>query len=311
MKRIIIGLIIGCFGLGSYASATVPPIDELIIEIKQVHYPSNDESIYIPLKRTGNLFYIEAKIGNQVGNFILDLGAPYLVLNSTYFRDYTIDNSYSSGTLLASSGHTRRTRVKKLQFQGILHKNITADVTDLGEIENQREIKILGLFGVALFKDYILELDVSRQQLILHKTITEEIPDSNLILDVPFKLNNNVIIVNAKSNKTKLELSLDTGAESNILDNDLNASTYDGMRIVKTLSIIDGDGEQSEVLIVVMDNISIEQTKLNKMPTLIMNLKTMSRAYGHRIDGMLGYPFFAHGRVLIDFDNKRLRIVRN
>ncbi|MBK7441147.1 MAG: hypothetical protein IPI65_06360 [Bacteroidetes bacterium] len=43
------------------------------------------DELFIPLKRVQNLFLIEARVDSLVGNFILDTGAPHLVLNKTYF----------------------------------------------------------------------------------------------------------------------------------------------------------------------------------------------------------------------------------
>ena len=45
-------------------------------------------SCVIPFTRAGNLILIKAKVDSIDGNFILDTGAPNLVLNMTYFRHY-------------------------------------------------------------------------------------------------------------------------------------------------------------------------------------------------------------------------------
>jgi len=42
------------------------------------------------------------------------------------------------------------------------------------------------------------------------------------------------------------------------------------------------------------------------MRSLILDLNTISRVYDSQIDGMLGYPFFASGRVVIDFNRLEL-----
>src|SRR5574343_801004 len=44
------------------------------------------DTLKLPLKRAGNLLLVEADVDGQRGNFILDTGAPGLVLNTTYFR---------------------------------------------------------------------------------------------------------------------------------------------------------------------------------------------------------------------------------
>jgi hypothetical protein len=51
--------------------------------------PKGDfNKLVIPFRQAGNLIIVEATIDGLRGNFILDTGAPYLVLNATYFRDY-------------------------------------------------------------------------------------------------------------------------------------------------------------------------------------------------------------------------------
>ena len=57
-----------------------------------------------------------------------------------------------------------------------------------------------------------------------------------------------------------------------------------------------------------VNNINIADFNMQKMHTLVLNLKNMSRAYGNKINGMLGFPFFALGRVIIDFKEERIRI---
>ena len=44
-------------------------------------------TLVVPIKRAGNLIIVEAQVDSVEGNFVLDTGAPYLVLNETYFRD--------------------------------------------------------------------------------------------------------------------------------------------------------------------------------------------------------------------------------
>jgi hypothetical protein len=53
--------------------------------------------VVIPLKRAGKLLLIEAEADGQRGDFILDTGAPFLVLNQTYFRGATRRNGTSGG----------------------------------------------------------------------------------------------------------------------------------------------------------------------------------------------------------------------
>jgi predicted aspartyl protease len=268
---------------------------------------TDQDSIKIPLIRAGNLFFIEAQINHETGNFLVDLGAPYLVLNATYFRETERDENYNSGTLNSASDYVKRTSVKDFSFYGIHFTNLSADITDLGAIENRRGIKIFGLLGISLFNDFVFDIDVKKQQLILYKQHTKA-PDDDLLLTTPIKIQNNVLLVKGKVNKTSLLFSIDTGAERNILDNNLPSGIYNGMKILGNSVTTDGNGRKSEVLVSEISNLSIQDIDLGKMASLILNLNVMSRAYDKQIDGMLGYPFFAKGRVVIDFKNKELML---
>ncbi len=281
---------------------TLPIVEKYSIELKE------KTTIKIPLKRVDNLFFIEAELNGITGNFLLDLGAPCLVLNSTYFRDYQIDEDYYAGTLVSGTDYVRRIEIKELNINGLLQKGLLAEVTDLGAIENNKGLKILGLLGVAIFKDYVFDLDVLKQQLVLHPRLDTETITTTLFLESPIRITNDLITLKSKLNNINLVFSLDTGAESNIMDSKLPKEVFEGMRILKTAQVQDGNGATTEAILSLVKGIRIKKVDLYKMPTLILNLKTMSRAYNKRIDGMLGFPFFSLGRIIIDFKKKRLFI---
>ena len=68
--------------------------------------PDGDfQTLIVPIKRAGNLIIVEAQIDSLEGNFVMDTGAPYLVLNSTYFRDSPhVEEQQSAGINGESAG---------------------------------------------------------------------------------------------------------------------------------------------------------------------------------------------------------------
>ena len=293
MKKTL-GLLIAyfllCLGV-IYASekANYIIVDEVVIKLSSHPFESTntshfakEDSTFIPLKRVGNLLLLEAEIDGVVGNFIVDLGAPYLVLNSTYFRDYEIDDGYYAGTLVSEKDYVRRTKVRKLNIQGLEYSNLSADVTDLAAIENKRGVKILGLLGVSIFDDYIFDLNIFTQQLVLYRDFVSSKAKDELILDTPISLLNNVIIVEVMAGDVELKFSLDSGSERNIIDNTLPEEVYEGMRILGASSVTDGNGGKTEVLMAIVNNIYIGDFSMQKMRTLVINLENMSRAYGNK-----------------------------
>ena len=130
---------------------------------------NNPSSVTIPLRRIGRLFLIEAKIDNEVGNFVFDSGSSKLVLNRTYFRKYMIINGDEGGGVTGATNGTGWVKVRKLQISDLTFENTMADVTDLGHIENRRGVKILGLFGLSLIKNLEMEIDLNHNELHLFR----------------------------------------------------------------------------------------------------------------------------------------------
>src|SRR6202012_431573 len=62
-------------------------------------------TLIVPIKRAGNLIIVEAQVDTLEGNFVLDTGAPYLILNATYFRQLPkIDDQEAGGINGTSPG---------------------------------------------------------------------------------------------------------------------------------------------------------------------------------------------------------------
>ena len=62
------------------------------------------KTLVVPIKRAGNLIIVEAQVDTLEGNFVLDTGAPYLVLNETYFRDAPKIDDQDAGGINGQAG---------------------------------------------------------------------------------------------------------------------------------------------------------------------------------------------------------------
>ena len=97
------------------------------------------EDRIITLKQAGDLFFIEAKVDGQFGNFILDSGSEELVLNEVYFRDVEVDESRMSGSLNGSGEPVRTALIDQLALSGLSFQHIRADVTDLSPVRTRKD----------------------------------------------------------------------------------------------------------------------------------------------------------------------------
>lgn len=272
------------------------------------------QTLVIPIKRADNLILIEAQIDTLIGDFILDTGAPYLVLNKTYFRNASVQMGKKSVGVAGSHENSFRTQVDFLDIQGLSYHQLSADVAELGHIENRKGVKILGLLGVNLFTNFELVIDLQKNVLYIHQLDKDgKIPAEEVIIKkpplftCPLMLSNNTIFIKGSIGGKKLRFCLDTGAEMNVLDNQLHKDVLKNLTILKRLQLVGAGGYQVEALAGVIKSTEIGGSKFVSMRTLITNLHDLGEVYGWPIDGMLGYDFIGRGIISINFVTKELR----
>jgi len=263
------------------------------------------------------LMLLEAVIDGKTGNFILDTGSSGLVLNQTYFRNYMPMDEVEGGgvTGLATPGY--RVRVKQLELAGIRYDNVYADVTNLGHLENRRNVQIYGLIGMNLLKSMEIVIDVRKNELQLYrldKTGNRLQPSSRKILyDVKAAVeeSHNIAIVSVRIADKTLCFCLDTGAESNVLDLNLSKKVSGSITILRRTTLEGVGSSRKEVLYGNMNEFTFGGVPMKKMPVILTNLSGMSQKYGFTIHGMLGYDFFNIGSITINLPKKELGIVFN
>jgi predicted aspartyl protease len=275
------------------------------------------ESITIPLKRAGRLFLLEAHIDEESGNFIFDTGASELVLNSIYFRKYITLEGEEGGGVTGSSGVVRRTRVKHLLVSDLSYSNINADVVDLGHIENRRGVKVFGLFGFSLIKDFEIVIDLNHGELHLYRLdksgqkVNATVNAFKADLTRKIEEYHNVLFVKATIGGKMLDFCLDTGAESNVLNSGASKKVLNTVTILRRSDLKGVGTGEADVLFGTLNDFGLGDKQVPDMTAIITNLDAMSSSYGFPVDGMLGYDFFEKGEICINLVKQEMKICFN
>ena len=271
-------------------------------------------TLVVPIKRAGNLIIIEAQIDTLEGNFILDTGAPYLVLNTTYFRDSPKIEEQETGGVNGASSGTFTTVIKNFSILDLHYSKLTADVTDLSSLENERHIKILGLIGTRLFSKLAITVDLFHNVLYIHKLDENgNIRPGEQLYDHPqlktsFKFMTDVIYLKGAINNKSMWFAFDTGSEVTLLDYNHSKKILQSMEAINRLKLTGIGGSKFEIINVKLDKMTIgDQVFLNNR-ILITNLEKMGHFYGQSIDGILGYDFFVRGIFTINFVKKEFEM---
>lgn len=272
----------------------------------------------IPFSRAGNLIVVKAEADTIEGNFILDTGAPYLVLNITYFRDYPqkhIDGTEQT-SMTGSSPSLARTRIKTFSFGSLSLSALDADLANLGHIENSKGVKILGLLGMELFKQCELIIDYDRNLIYLHKisrkeanTYTHELlKDTAAYRSFPIDLTDNRIMVSTVMAGKKLKFIIDCAAESNVLSSKLPEKVFNNVEITGRVMLSGVGNRKVEALYGDLKNMKMGNYDLGTLPMLITNLENTCFAYAGCIDGILGFDFLSLHRVGFNFVKRKMYI---
>ncbi len=268
-------------------------------------------SFTIPFSRAGNLILIKAKADSIEGNFILDTGAPYLVLNITYFRDYPSTTLYEDeqAGIAGSARGVPRTTVNQLSFGHVKYTKADADLVNLGNIENTKGVKILGLLGVQLFKQFEVIIDYEKNIIHFHfinkkeaRTYKSELLNDTAAYSVlPFTLVEDKIIANTELAGRKLRLMIDCGAETNVIDSRLPDKIL-GNVVISRRVMLSGSGNQKvEALYGNMQNITIGKETIASLPVIVTNLEKTCVSYISCIDGILGFDFLSLHKIGFNF----------
>lgn len=306
-------MLVTSYVTGQQLSDTSQSIAVLWANERKVEDPTpryEGDEVVLPFTMAGRLILLEAKVDTQVGNFILDTGAPFLVLNKSWFRSYGTAAMVQAGGITGEASEVMTTRVGQVQLGPIDYLRVEADVIELGHIERSRGVPVFGLLGLNLFKSFEMLIDYDKQQIKLYrldrkgKRIAAHAPKP--LGNMPFFLYNNTILMDGTLNGVNMRFCLDTGAEVNVLHNRLPKKAMESVQITSR-SVLSGTGNRKiEVLRGNMNKVHVGKFHCPLMPTLITHLGNMSRAYNLRIDGMLGYDFLSFAPVSINFVSQEI-----
>jgi hypothetical protein len=279
---------------------------------------SDTPSCVIPFNRVGNLIVIKAKADSVEGNFILDTGAPGLILNMTYFRNYSAssDPETESGGVTGATTASSPTVINKFSMGPVKYFRAEADRINLGHIENSKGIKILGLMGMQLFKRFEMIIDYENNLLYLHLINKKEaasyksqmLKDTSAYNSFDINILEDKLLTYGEMGGKKLMFVIDSGAESNILDSRLPGKIFENVSITGRVILAGTGNRKVEALYGDVSNMKIGGRNMGTLPVLVTNLEKMCFSYNQCIDGMLGFDFLSLHKIGFNFVNRKMYI---
>jgi len=311
-RAYLIAAIVAVFFSGRPADRAVDPaifIDPFI--------SSDSVSCTIPFTRIGNLILIRAKVDTTTGYFVLDTGAPGLVLNITYFRHYPTSGATEGGGITGSASMAARTSVDSLRLGPVKYSHVDADLINLGHLESSRGVRIYGLLGMELFMRFEMIIDYGAGVINLHLIgkkeagvyVNPQLTDTSAYSTIPIDILDKRIVVYIYLNGKKLKFVIDSGAETNVLDSRLPGKVFQQVEITRRV-LLGGSGRQKvEALYGNIKGLRMGDRDITTLPILITNLQSLCDAYNTTcLDGMLGFDFLSLHKIGFNFVNHKMFI---
>ncbi len=312
----LIILLIGLLPISSTANVDrVLPVEET--KIYTAHPSLLIGYTAISIKR--GFILSEAFLNGQKGIFIIDTGAPQLVLNANKISGDPIQNNASG---ISASIDVGSINVENFAWSGINQKGIEALVISLDHLEEVLNLPIMGLIGYDVLKNHELLIDYDNaiaqvfktDRIALHKPLSipkvfgkEKAYSENGVIEIPFTLQDHLPVIEAQIGNRKLKLGLDTGSESNLID-EAFAKYFDKteMKILSEMEIRGLDKEIHKTKSIELEETHVNGKDFGPMPYLLYPLQEKCAAFDIKIDGLLGAPFFQKGKFSIDYKKKKI-----
>ncbi|MEO1623977.1 MAG: pepsin/retropepsin-like aspartic protease family protein [Bacteroidota bacterium] len=264
-------------------------------------------SYHTSMDLVGGFVLVEAELDGVLGTFILDTGAPGLILNKQHHKGVPSDQVQARG--LSSEVEVFVKRIRKFEWLTVRKKHLDAYVVDLSHLEARLEQPIDGLIGYDILRGKELFIDYHSRVVQLFSGRNSPLKDwYDARLEVPVDLSDHLPVVKAEVNGRKFRLGIDSGAESNIFHLGSGRKFHqDHVTAVGEHEVRGLDQEIRRVPLVRFASASIKRESIEDLSFLMLDMGVLNSDQGHRgIDGLLGFPFLNSGKVSINYQKSRL-----
>lgn len=254
----------------------------------------------------GGMVIVKAVLNNREGNFILDTGAPGIIVNSR------CDELETRQTAAGVNGTLSVGEVNIEDFQwGIIHEeNIKGYMLDVSHLELACGRNILGLIGFDVLKNYELFFDYRSKKVQMFKAGDADFTHSlRPVKSIPFTLFGHVPVITAKIGGKRVRLGLDSGAEINLLDEKFFSGFDNSLLSDVEEGFLTGlDQNSRNVIAADIRSTVIKNDTLAEMRYVFTDLSLLRQQFGAPVDGLLGFPFFKNQVISINYKKKRIYI---
>ncbi len=272
---------------------------------------NNKKIINLPFVKVGNLILVEAEVHGIKGQFVLDTGTPTLWLNSIYFEETAGIVFTDKVASINGKTHQVSILITSLKMHG-LKKGVDALIVDLSHIENNKGLKIMGLIGQSIFKNYEVLFDLPNYtiQLVPVDRRGNRLVEVAMVYnnEIPFEMKGHLPIFPVEINGQSLLFGFDSGAECNVINSGFAKKLSANSTWSRTATVSTG-WETKQVMAYRIPGLKIDFLDFKPMLTVFSPLQIINdKVPGKDMDGLIGMELLIQQKISVNFRKKVLYI---
>lgn len=271
----------------------------------QTYEMTSAPPVKTPFKKIRGLIFVEVKINGEDAYFILDSGAPVVVLNTHYFSNGTDD-----GNAKGVSGSLQRQQIQIDSFRwgNIKLENTQLMGLDLSHLEEELNHPFRGLIGYDLLKDFELLINYEKEELLLFQegqTVYHQ--EKTPTAELSFRYQLHIPVLEADIGGTLYQLGLDTGAEQNLISQPAFKQLPDtAFEMLEKTELRGADKNVTEVQQFTIHESKFDGHLYEDMAFVSADISHLTDGYGLKIQGLVGFPFLSQQLCSIDFADQKI-----
>ncbi|MEJ7666224.1 MAG: aspartyl protease family protein [Hymenobacter sp.] len=281
---------------GQFAELNLPPPGTQKNRPFRPRRPDPTPSLDAPLRLVSGLILVEAEVDGRRGAFLLDSGAPALVLNQREFPAPAAETALAAGggqgvngRMAGASYHV----TQRFNWQGISFQNQEVPTLDLTSLESRLGGgTLLGIIGYNIFSQYALTLNYRGGLVQLRRPGAAPVAAPAPLLRVPFTLAGHLPVVALTVAGQTFDVGVDCGAQTNLLDQQYEAALAPQLRQPATSRLSGADAASRPVTSGQLRAVRLAGPLVfHHQQTVFADISHLNQSPNRaRLQGLVGYP---------------------
>lgn len=273
---------------------------------------THTKAVYIPFTLSGQLMLVEAVVDSLKGSFIFDTGSEHLILNSVHFSRSRDARSVASIGNTGFLDNVFEQSIDSISMEALSLHKLPVHLSSLSHIENKKNTRLLGIIGYEVLRRFEVMIDYPSRYILLIPVDNKGSRLDSMAFRVKpvdslnFELKRHFIVLPATVNNVRLKMILDSGAELNLIDRNINRKVLDKFSVIKRINMTGVGSQELEVLAGSLNEVHCGNQFTQKMNTILTNLDDFSASFDFSVDGVLGVEFIKSRRILIQYQKKKV-----